>query len=669
MTDPFTAALKLLGSHAKLDRDKGALSFKVALQKNKINTESSKEEFQKLQNYLLAYLQSDERNGSTWEEIFGHLEASRILIESIGDDSSGINVDTFLTIGLAYLENPEFRVRIVAGDLLGALCNRIDSNIYRKCEPKLIASIKENLTRDIPGDDVKNGDDHKDAKDIFHDTAGWKSLETSMKGLQSIIEGCGEHFLQFVNMDLLDLIFDTLSHTNRFVRETGYYLCASLARYGVSSKDGSKNDVAGKLAQHLYVGLADNWSQVRLAASVATRQFFEGFEDKDKKLYFKTLLPPMCLNRYYLAEGVKLYNQESWKLIMGTQGRANVALFITEIVDFYVKQTESDNHAVREAACHCMAELSSKIDNQVVKPHVPRLLEALHFCFQDESWPVRDTACVACGNFILNFPDESKSLLSTFYPLFFDNLHDPIPSVRQGGAVALTNVAKAYGEEALEYVFNQVSKDFDGIKEQKSSSERYEGLDKGVATYGVIKQLRDNDLELHSNQQMYSCGSLAPKMGRRGGGCMDHSFKRAAEPWEAVDGCVYLLSEMSSVPAAVPRVEKYIPIMIQAATHKHYTHYLHLLESINKVIPNIAKGLTKRVFKKYLEQFFDLIFESATCDSALTKSAAFDCLEFLSQFLGPSILKGRIEQYNPHHLKVLDQVSIGPGSMQGTVFR
>ena len=41
---------------------------------------------------------------------------------------------------------------------------------------------------------------------------------------------------------------------------------------------------------------------------------------------------------------------------------------------------------------------------------------------------------------------------------------------------------------------------------------------------------------------MYSCGSLAPKMGRgkkRGGGCMDHQFKRPSEPWELGDGYVY----------------------------------------------------------------------------------------------------------------------------------
>lgn len=43
-----------------------------------------------------------------------------------------------------------------------------------------------------------------------------------------------------------------------------------------------------------------------------------------------------------------------------------------------------------------------------------------------------------------------------------------------------------------------------------------------------------------SSLQMYSCGSLAPKMGRgkRGGGCMDHKFRKPPEPWELADGCV-----------------------------------------------------------------------------------------------------------------------------------
>lgn len=119
---------------------------------------------------------------------------------------------------------------------------------------------------------------------IFHDTAGWKHLETWMKWvlfyshlisrsqfatesvsltvdtltrvltvhvrgdskfllplwvhfstgiflcrcLQSVIDGCEVNFNSQVDQMLLDLIFTALTHTNRFVRETGYQVCASL---------------------------------------------------------------------------------------------------------------------------------------------------------------------------------------------------------------------------------------------------------------------------------------------------------------------------------------------------------------------------------------------------------------------------------------------------------
>ena len=57
---------------------------------------------------------------------------------------------------------------------------------------------------------------------------------------------------------------------------------------------------------------------------------------------------------------------------------------------FYISQSEADNHAVREAACACIAELGSKINQECVRPHVPLLLDALKVCFEDDSWPVRD---------------------------------------------------------------------------------------------------------------------------------------------------------------------------------------------------------------------------------------------------------------------------------------
>ena len=645
----FEKEVDLLCSHAKLERDKGYLALKSLITNVNSHKEKPQTIFNKFEEQLTTFLTQYNEDDDTWEVVFGHIEACKVLLEC--SSHSNDFPSKLLPCGLKFLEHNEFRVRISAGELLGMLCSVAGINVYKKCEEVLIASIQKNLQRDI-ATHFSSGD----VKLVFHETAGWKSLETSMKGLQSIITGCGKCFLKYMNLEVLYLIFETLKHENRFVRETGYYLCASLARYGVCSEDTSSKEMANMLASHLRIGLADNWSQVRLAASVANRQFFQDFNNDDKSLYYKELLPPMCLNRYYLAEGVKLYNQESWKLILGTDGRKYVQLYIEDMVKFYNEQTASDNHAVREAACHCIAELSSKIEKEAVKPYVSQLLHALIVCFKDESWPVRDTACVACGNFILSFPEDCKEEINVLYPLFFDNLSDPIPSVRQGAAIALTNVATAYIDESLCIIFEKVIIGLQSLKTQKSTSERYECVSNDPGKYGVIsyKHMHDNDFELHSNQQMYSCGSLAPKMSR-GGGCMDHSFKRASEPWEIADGCVYLVGEMARIEKAHDHVKKCLDLIIEATNNKNYTHHLYLFETINKILPSIAKGLGKRVFKQYLEHFFGVIFYTAgNEENALARQAALECITSLSEFLGPNILAGRVEQYNPSYMKYLN---------------
>ena len=48
------------------------------------------------------------------------------------------------------------------------------------------------------------------------------------------------------------------------------------------------------------------------------------------------------------------------------------------------------------AACQCIAELASKLSPEILAPHVNDLLSTLIETFHDDSWPVRDMACVAC---------------------------------------------------------------------------------------------------------------------------------------------------------------------------------------------------------------------------------------------------------------------------------
>jgi hypothetical protein len=576
----------------------------------------------------------------------------------------------------------------ITGEVLGILCGKIGPAVYQECKEYVLRLIQSNLERQVAHDD---GSKHEqleterlmeklagpsqrrnsaEAAQIFHDTAGWKNLETSLKCLQAMIDGCGASFQLFVDDELLRLIFTTLTHTNRFVRETGFYVCSSLVGCGNTDEDIEGRDSVSAMnpiytyghdfSRHLAQGLADNWSQVRLSASVAARKFLMSLpDDKAREIFYPELLPRMCLNRYYVAEGVRIYSQETWRQVTGTAGKDLVEKYIAYTVDYYILATESDNHAVREAACACIAELASKIGPQATRPYVERLLNTLLVCFQDDSWPVRDAACLACGNFIVCFPEESRAALPSLYPMFFHNLEDPIPSVRQGAASSIANVVRAYGQEALATVMEKITTGLKGVRNQPAESERYRDMDHGQASFGVVKRLRDNDPDLHSDKQMYSCGSLAPRMGR--GGCSDPKFRRPSQPWEMADGCVYLLSEISQISELSRSVFTALPLVGEACQYRHYTHHVVFLETVCKQLPVLAKGIGKKAFKSSVEEFLDPVFYALECESALTSSAASQCLNQIGTLLGPGILRAKVERHNPKYLHHLDaNVFIAP---------
>lgn len=129
------------------------------------------------------------------------------------------------------------------------------------------SNLERNFTADVATDDGSMHEIRRSSSvEIFHDTAGWKSLETSMKCIQCMINGCGPQFQEMINQDLLDLIFVALKHSNRFVRETGYYVFGSLVSCVSNSLNEAESEMLLKygeqLSDHLALGLADNWSQV-----------------------------------------------------------------------------------------------------------------------------------------------------------------------------------------------------------------------------------------------------------------------------------------------------------------------------------------------------------------------------------------------------------------------
>lgn len=189
----------------------------------------------------------------------------------------------------------------------------------------------------------------------------------------------------------------------------------------------------------------------------------------------------MCLNRYYVAEGVRIYSQETWKLVFGDAGRELVCKNAGPICKYYIAQSQADNHAVREAACHCIAELCTKVaqevDKEPFKPHVGPMLAALVDCFKDASWPVRDCACLACGHFVSTFPEESKELYPELRKLWIDHLSDNIQSLRENTALSIAQVLKSeFSEDMKEAVYAFITENLMKAKEQKADSQKHSGL-------------------------------------------------------------------------------------------------------------------------------------------------------------------------------------------------
>ena len=681
--------LALISSSSKLERDRGIEKLSDSISKGDVDTWKSVQQ-------SLASVTKD--SDISWEEKHGYLCAQKCLAGVTKEEEF---VAKLTDTALSWLTDSEVRVRVGAGQCLGELCTHHGPAVYQTCKATVLMLVRNNLERKVEKENKSGAEEiHEtgklmekltrnqswEASSIFHDTAGWKNLETSLSCLQRMVEGLGILATQFIDEELLNLIFTCLTHTNRFVRETGFHVCTTLITVcnmeenkaedamevdadNLTDYDNPVIKYGAVLTDHLARGLADNWSQVRLAASTAARAFLSSLAENIRGVFYPVLLPRICLNRYYLAEGVRIYSQNTWRMIAGQRGKVLVEKYICQTVEYYVEATQADNHAVREAACQCIAELANKIDRAVLRPHVDRLLHTLIQSFKDDSWPVRDMACVAAGSFVKSFPEQSKKDFQILFDLFFTNLTDPISSVRQGAAIAIANSVRAFGKEALVKVEDKIREGLKNIKDQPVESEKYGSFHAGPAEFGVAKKIRDNDISLHENQTMYSCGSLAPKMNKGGsGGCTDAKFRKKSEPWELADGCVHAIAELVRVKEYQGEVLKMLPLVSDACHHKHYVMHLNFFSTVCGRLAEIGASVEKKCFKPYLEDFFDMIFYSLECENGLAVSAAEECLHSLSKLLGPNILRGRVENYNPGFVTMLDRVLSGQGGLDPARF-
>ena len=300
---------------------------------------------------------------------------------------------------------------------VGAIIVTQSVNLYKL----VLASLYEHLKS---GRDTENKS--KSSEGALDDTTGWRALETNLYGIGSFVQASNKGYFEFsgeggcVDGELLNsLEYCCITHVNRHVRAAGINVLEQMVHACTATVKDMEDDNTGLndgrgamdllllpdsqlrqiILQVLKITLADNWSQVRMAGSVLCRVFFaamldfaekypEKMDEKDVWLHstYPTLLPRMCLNRFYLAQGVKLYSHETWRILFdrskscGGAGLESVAMNAGAICRYYVKMCDADNHVVREGACQAVAELANKIGRsekyaEYLAPYVVSLLQ------------------------------------------------------------------------------------------------------------------------------------------------------------------------------------------------------------------------------------------------------------------------------------------------------
>ncbi len=360
---------------------------------------------------------------------------------------------------LKHLEHNEPRVRTFVAKAVGAHAtwsvqldvtdprSALHAQERQAIHSQIVQSIEEHI-REGRDQTQKYSQSSTGALD---DTTGWRALETNWQCLACWIASLGAEYYHTQGLDLEPLLtnleYSAVTHVNRHVRAAAIAVLEQLVV--AAGKDPEhwplllEGHLRTTLLPVLKAGLADNWSQVRMAASVLNRVMWTTLQAiqapaENLQALYPTLIPRMCLNRFYLAQGVKLYSHQTWKQIFSESGVAAVAQTIGPIVRYYLQMCDADNHVVREGACQAVAELAVKIGMNetyaaVLQPHVPVLLQALLMCFHDESWPVRDEACLACGTFCRAYPEECRPELETLWVRWSEQLTDQIWSCRSRG--------------------------------------------------------------------------------------------------------------------------------------------------------------------------------------------------------------------------------------------
>eukprot|EP01012_Entosiphon_sulcatum_P059299 TRINITY_DN83670_c0_g1_i1.p1 TRINITY_DN83670_c0_g1~~TRINITY_DN83670_c0_g1_i1.p1 ORF type:complete len:675 (+),score=108.03 TRINITY_DN83670_c0_g1_i1:25-2025(+) len=656
-TEKWQGAFASLAKRSRHEREAGAAEFERLL-----GTGDSEQCVQRLDERLAAMLEADQ----PWPAQHGALIAYIKFLAWLGrNQATAASVDPLqlLERAMRLLLAEEPRVRVAAGDLIARICATQGPVFYAEhVEQPLLSRIEENLylDRDPTAEETPEGRRLKEKllpqcehehertptssggsvssfqSSIYHDTAGWRTLVSDVQCLAKIAEELGNEFVPCISEHFLEVVLTCCVHPNRFVRQKGFSFYTALFAASPGFVAQRLPQVVEPLSERLASGLCDSWSDVRMAASLATRSFFQALTNEQKEKCMPVLLPRMCFNRHHFAEGLRNYSQETWRQVMGTTGPAAIQRLIVEVISYYSGQARCESFEMRDAACACIGELASKIDGDTVRPHATVLQDLLLERLNDEHWLVRTSACGAQTKLLAAFPDVCRASAARIRELLFENLSERSAALREEAAAALAALVMCYPDDGsvLRLLQDQL------LSAQSQPTDVSEGHG---PSNGKRKMETDGEDSAHTDQPMFCCCSIATPVTRANAG--------PKHPWEASDGCVFLLRELSA--GRPDDVAGMLPKLAALANLRHFVDHPYLLTTIWKALPVIAEHIGKRRLKRHLDVFLESLGYTVGCGNRLAETAAQQCTRSLAELIGPEMLRARINQIDPTLLRDL----------------
>ncbi|CDW87499.1 uncharacterized protein loc100889564 [Stylonychia lemnae] len=468
--------------------------------------------------------------------------------------------------------------------------------------------------------------------------------QSNLKMIQAIIDAAG---IENISDQIYEIIDFCVQSKNRYVREQIQDLIQSILK--LYNKDNLKG--IQKLATHIGSGLADNWSQVRFSASKAARAVYELVKDVEefRDLIDKILVPRICFNRHYMAEGIKIYNQDTWKFIMGDQGKQNLLKLSNEVVEFYNSQLFSENFQVREVSTECFDELFihvAPLDKEAFKPYLNQILGNLISRVVDPQWQVRRGVFLTIGNIASVYDEELKDYdqIENVCFLLFKHLSENVPTVREAASITLGQLL-GKGFELKEKLTNYLKENLLKAKQQQPLKAQ------SSIPYGIkfdIEEAKNSSSEMSIEDRIKQQEELEKAKQEQ---LVDPGFLRPAELWEFSDGSIYLMREISKHSKIIGQdFQKLLQSLPDLGFLDQFTEASLLKENLFQSLVEIILNFGKSQFRPYLELFIEPAFRTAKDDRYNCQYPAQEFVMTLVKVYGQSIVRAVIESYDDRFL-------------------